>query len=1157
MPSRRPARLVALPLDDRITPAITYQWTGSAGDNLFSTAGNWTKLGDAGQPLGPAVPPTDGSAALLFPDKSKVNSPLDRVKDDLGGGADVTFDSITTQDHYVITDTNGGRTVLLDGATTTASATLVADLRLAGPTTLTASGLLSVQGDVALAGNRLTVAGGGAGRINSVGGTGDVFVAGRSDGGIGNVNFAGTLSIEAGSKGTVTGRQEIGPQVAITGGGWLVLEDYNILTTPIALSGPDAAFVVRFAADLKAGAIIPPGVRVFGGSIQLFAPDLLPPDVILDIRPALSYGLDANGYPVSLSQVTGGGGDLAQINQSKNADVVAAGAGSRPFDATVLGAGRVVVRGPGTTTFTRPIDLRNGAGLGDEFVVESGTAVLGPTAIIYQDARLVGGVLSGNGRLDRLVVDGGTLMPGQPNSSDPLPVTGKLTMNAGGTLRAEVLPAGRKPVVIDVGSAPTLAGTLRLTVPAGVGNGDVIELVHNGTFGVVSGTFAGLPEGATVLDETGRYAFRISYVGGDGNDVTLTEVGVPAAVAAVGPGAFDVSFARPVTGFEAADVLVTAGAGVTGTPAVTVGPAAPTGDGGVVYRVTVGGLAGQGPVSVRVPAGAAADAGGVPTREAAADAAIDKGPLTVSVSTPAPDPATVSPVPVTIAFSKPVTGFTAADVLPAAGTEVTDFAAVSATTYTALLRPTFPADRPGTLGFSLPAGAAVDAAGNPSQPATFARAYVPPAAPTDTTPPTVSFASPSADPTALAAIPVAVVFSEPVTGFTADDLSVTNGTVTGFAAVSATEYRLTLVPAAPGRAALVIPAGAATDAAGNPNPAASFARTYAPGTPAGSGPPLLVGIPQYGFGAAGTVRLLNPDGSVRLTATPFPAFGGSLRAAAGDFNNDGFADLAVGTGPGTLTQFRVLDGRDPTGRTVLFAQAPFGGFGSGLYLTAGDVTGDGVADLVITPDRDGGPRVKVIRGGGVYDTVADFIGIGDPDFRDGAVAAVGDLTGDGIGDILVTAGVNGGPRAALYDGLGVTGTDTPPKLVGDFFALDPNSRAGAYVALGDVDGDGVADPIFGSGPGAAPRVRILSGADVQRGVQTVIADFAPAGGSGGAPVAVKDLDGDRFADVLVGATAPAAGRVTAFAGAAARGANPPVLFADDANAGFTGGVFVG
>jgi hypothetical protein len=308
--------------------------------------------------------------------------------------------------------------------------------------------------------------------------------------------------------------------------------------------------------------------------------------------------------------------------------------------------------------------------------------------------------------------------------------------------------------------------------------------------------------------------------------------------------------------------------------------------------------------------------------------------------------------------------------------------------------------------------------------------------------------------------------------------------------------------------------------------------------------------------ANGTVRLRNADRTVRATVTPFPGYAGSLRTAVADFNNDGTDDVAVGTGVGTLARLRVLDGRD--GTTELFALTPFGDFGGGLYVTAGDVTGDGVPDLVVTPDATGGPRVKVIRGG-TFDTVADFLGIDDPEFRNGATAAVGDVNGDGRGDVLVSAGVNGGPRVVLYDGATVAGTGTPAKLFGDFFAFDPTSRFGAYVALGDVDGDGLADPIFGTGPGATPQVRAISGADVaRRGLQTPLFDFPIGTGTGGAPLAVKDLDGDGRADLVVGTGPRTAGRVTGYAGSTLRGTTAPApLFVDDSLSGYGGGVYVG
>src|SRR5205085_4562751 len=114
------------------------------------------------------------------------------------------------------------------------------------------------------------------------------------------------------------------------------------------------------------------------------------------------------------------------------------------------------------------------------------------------------------------------------------------------------------------------------------------------------------------------------------------------------------------------------------------------------------------------------------------------------------------------------------------------------------------------------------------------------------------------------------------------------------------------------------------------------------------------------------------------------------------FTGDGVADLVVGTGPGSATHVRVLDGVD---QHELFALDPFeASFVGGVFVAAGDLTGDGVADLVVTPDEGGGPRARVFSGAG-FTQVADFFGIDDPGFRGGARAAVGDLDGDGVGDL--------------------------------------------------------------------------------------------------------------------------------------------------------------
>jgi hypothetical protein len=300
-----------------------------------------------------------------------------------------------------------------------------------------------------------------------------------------------------------------------------------------------------------------------------------------------------------------------------------------------------------------------------------------------------------------------------------------------------------------------------------------------------------------------------------------------------------------------------------------------------------------------------------------------------------------------------------------------------------------------------------------------------------------------------------------------------------------------------------------------------------------------------GVGVGPVVQLFAPDGTRRRSVDAFdPAFTGGVRVASADFNGDGVADAVAGSGPGVAAWMRVLDGRDGT---ELFAVSPFGDFAGGVGVAAGDVDGDGVPDLVLAAGNGGGPRVKVISGRG-FTTLADFFGIGDPDFRGGCTAAVGDVNGDRAGDLTVFAGPGGGPRAAVYDGRAVGGAE-PVKLVADFFAFELDSRVGGYVAAGDLDGDGRAEVVFGAGPGGGPRVAVLS-ADGR----TPLANFYAGSPSdaGGVPVAVRDADGDGRPDLVTGA----GGRVRVYRGSSLPG-GPEEVRAFAALDGLIAGVFVG
>ncbi|MGL6074692.1 MAG: matrixin family metalloprotease [Fimbriiglobus sp.] len=267
------------------------------------------------------------------------------------------------------------------------------------------------------------------------------------------------------------------------------------------------------------------------------------------------------------------------------------------------------------------------------------------------------------------------------------------------------------------------------------------------------------------------------------------------------------------------------------------------------------------------------------------------------------------------------------------------------------------------------------------------------------------------------------------------------------------------------------------------------------------------------------------DGALTLNATPFApftGFRGAVRSAVGDFNADGVADIALGTGVGGGSRIRVLDGRTYADLLPEFWAFEVG-FSGGIYLAAADVTGDGRAELIVTPDQGGGPRVRVLGvDDGRLNTRADFLGINDPNFRGGARASLGDINRDGVADLVVAAGFGGGPRVSIIDGTSIV-TNVPRQLVSDFFAFEAGLRNGTFASVGDVDGDGYGDLVFGAGPGGGPRVLTVSGQSIiASGARVALA--SPLGNGfagdpnqrGGVRVAVKDLDNDGKSEIVVG-----------------------------------------
>lgn len=264
-------------------------------------------------------------------------------------------------------------------------------------------------------------------------------------------------------------------------------------------------------------------------------------------------------------------------------------------------------------------------------------------------------------------------------------------------------------------------------------------------------------------------------------------------------------------------------------------------------------------------------------------------------------------------------------------------------------------------------------------------------------------------------------------------------------------------------------------------------------------------------GSAPTVTGYDKSGRVVFVKTVFEnSMTGGVRVAVADFNGDGTLDLAVGTGIGFATRVRVIDG---VTSNELFTIRPFEtSFTGGVFLAAGDITGDGKADLAIAAGTGGGPRVRVF-GGATMAPLADFFAIEDAQFRGGTRTALADFTGDGKADLVVAAGIGGGPRVAVYEGTSFQTGIAPKKYVNDFFTGTPALSDGAFLATGDTNGDGIPELVTSAGP----TVTVYDGKELGRNKRTVInATFAPptADSRSGARIVVADISGDSKGDII-------------------------------------------
>jgi len=266
-------------------------------------------------------------------------------------------------------------------------------------------------------------------------------------------------------------------------------------------------------------------------------------------------------------------------------------------------------------------------------------------------------------------------------------------------------------------------------------------------------------------------------------------------------------------------------------------------------------------------------------------------------------------------------------------------------------------------------------------------------------------------------------------------------------------------------------------------------------------------VSTYGNAAGGAmlVRVGTSSGPAAMPEDITPAgiaWRGGILASAGDVNGDGFADLVTGAGSAAAGAGYVFyggaSGLSPMPTTLASPMGP-GGYDNAVA-GVGDVDGDGFADVVALSVADN--AYLYLGGPSGVSTVPTPLPLPGQVF---SVAAAGDLNGDGFGDVVFGDYQLGhwvGVAYVLYgspNGLSTNPvTITSPSVAYEMFGY-------AVACAGDVNGDGFADLVVGAPGGDSGYTGVLPTAFVYTG---------GAGGVSTTPVALASPDGSSgFASV--------------------------------------------
>lgn len=172
--------------------------------------------------------------------------------------------------------------------------------------------------------------------------------------------------------------------------------------------------------------------------------------------------------------------------------------------------------------------------------------------------------------------------------------------------------------------------------------------------------------------------------------------------------------------------------------------------------------------------------------------------------------------------------------------------------------------------------------------------------------------------------------------------------------------------------------------------------------------------------------------------------------AAGDFDGDGHIELTTSMERESelVSVWEFVD--DHFEFSHDFSSGFGNGASSGVRVSAGDIDGDLIDEIIVSPGTGRDPEIRIFDGQGIQ---LRHIVVSSDYGRGGLTTVAADLNGDGMDEILILAGRRGGSLVSFVSGVAPVTTDVPTTLLNALFTTPDNLSPLSGVGR-DMDGDG-------------------------------------------------------------------------------------------------------